>query len=102
MSVFLNSGAVMGSLPALVAALEDIMATEEVRTYFSLRLSGEEEEEEEEEGASTARHCSALLCSALRRRLYFLGRVACCSFIVHCMKCQASRPGCHVCVCVCH
>jgi hypothetical protein len=41
MSVFLNSGAVMGSIRALVAMLQDVMATEEVQTYFALRQSGE-------------------------------------------------------------
>jgi hypothetical protein len=42
MSVFLNSGAVMGTVPALVAMFEDIMATDEVKTYFSLRVTGDD------------------------------------------------------------
>lgn len=42
MSVFLNSGAVMGSVPALVAMLQDVMATDEVKTYFSLRQTGDQ------------------------------------------------------------
>ena len=40
MSVFLNSGAIMGSVPALVQMLRGIMATEEVQTYFSLLQTG--------------------------------------------------------------